>query len=153
MQQFIQDKILLSVYPWCTLEEAREKELQFWCIVDVDFCLREWFRIGLWVIIHTWVEDRIMLYNWPTVIFKPREMYDIIWLPPTLMRVLWALWPADYYVRKGKLLRYAGKDSIFICDWKEFNEDKTDCNFFQQSPESQKAIALLLWWKDEQPTK
>lgn len=29
LQQFIQDKILLSIYPWCSIEEARLKEFEY----------------------------------------------------------------------------------------------------------------------------
>lgn len=110
LQQFIQDKILLSIYPWCSIEEARLKD----------------FNIGCWC---------------------DRGNY-----PPTLSRVLTAFGIEFYFwngIRHSEKISNNYENRKYICDRKLLNEDNTDCTLFDQSPETQRAMALLLWWKDE----
>lgn len=47
----------------------------------------------------------------------------------------WSIWNKTNAYRK-------------VCDWKLLNSDWTDATLFDQSEETQKAIALLLGWND-----
>lgn len=82
--------------------------------------------------------------------------YEVIWLPPTLPRVLQALGSNWAYVEEyAELKRLSHMD---MREWREegnewiikrklLNSNKTDATLFDQDQSTQDAIALLLWWK------
>lgn len=159
MLHFIQDKILLAVHPWCTLNIAKKKDLKFWCLVKwggVYLC--KWQQMPNEVL--QIEQDHESHYNWYQPFPVPRVTTDnyrdqpeyIIWLPPTLSRVLTALWENRIYSRWN--ICYIWRDWLTtyftkICKRKLLNEDGTDATLFDQSEETQKAIAILFWRKDE----
>lgn len=162
-QLFVQDSLILASHPWLSFEEAKKREIsKFWCILQ---------NIFLWktTIIWYWIQkpwyvknfDVLTEFDW----FDTFTEWDvgnknIIWLPPTLPRVLNLL--ENAIVEKGwrwRSVLYRDEtiydftswditDEAKICERKLLNEDWTPCNLRQQSEETQTAIALLLWWKD-----
>lgn len=147
MMQYIQDRILEAVH-WCSLEEARKKDLKFWCILLRKF--DDWssfletllhFERDTFYLLSTswWVTNSYAVY------WKPIE---IIWLPPTLSRVLTALWNEycmlDYWSIRNKTNAYRK-----VWDRKHLNEDKSEASLFDQSQDTITAIWVLLWWTDE----
>lgn len=111
---------ILEAVHWCTLEEARERE----------------YKCVWWLIINVkkkikwrWVKsDRIVTVN-----------------PPTLIRTLTAL--GDYYWLFDWRIIGQTKE---ICVRKLLNEDKSEASLFDQTPETQLAIWVLLGRKENQ---
>ena len=165
MMQYIQDCILEAVH-WCSLEEAREKELwKFWCFVKYYWDSFRWDEVSNYQVIkkmdddilfkNIWLSDdinnpsyRVTYHN-----FKETEIesYEIIGLPPTLPRVLTALEDEEPHY-------YSNISKIFIDRWnatpiyiprKLLNSDWTDATLFDQSQDTITAIWNLLWRKDE----
>lgn len=166
MLQFIQDRILEAVH-WCFLEEAREKELwKFWCFVKYYWDSFRWDEVSNYQVIkkmdddilfkNIWLSDdinnpsyRVTYHN-----FKETEIesYEIIWLPPTLSRVLTALWPEFYcwnWIWHAEKISNNYENRKYVCQRELINKDWTDATLFDQTPETQLAIGVLLWWKDE----
>lgn len=132
----MQEAIMIAIHG--SIEEAREKEYKIvWCMwFDWDWLRRyywKWFN---------WYTD-----NGDYSIFWPKEE-KIIWLPPTLSRVLISLgehyelvpWGLDDMVISNR------KTKDNICDWKLLNEDWSDATLFDQSEDTQDAIYNLLCW-------
>lgn len=157
MQLFSQEKILLALYPWLSIEEAREKEIRLiWCIY---FNNKYWERCKLnrylqhhnyynWTPIN---QQRILpVLSWEAEMRK--RVINIIGLPPTLPRVLEALgdYRHIYYnwiIRKTSNLGIARWTTDWITQRKLLNDDKTDATLFDQSIETQNRIWELLWRK------
>lgn len=87
----------------------------------------------------------------------PLQQYcqEQIWLPPTLSRVLTALWE-DYWYNNHKSMIYETSEIIQdlesnnfdisinkICKRKLLKDDKTEATLFDQDEETQKTIAKL----------
>lgn len=165
--QRVQERIIESSHRWLSLEEAKEAELNMkWCIVKY---YRDSYRgeeISEYQVIkkmegdiifeNIWLSSDVDNPEYRTIYHNLEEIetesYDIIWLPPCLARVLNAL-GSEFYCRNW--IRHAEKISnnyenrTYICERKLLNEDWTLCHLRDQSEETQKAIALLLGWKDE----
>jgi len=179
----IQEKILLAVHKWCTIEEAREKERNTdWCIViydNMDWWDDYWYPAstktywkltGNWNSIHDWewcvydfydaerdedMEDVAWEYYsscWHIVGGYFRET-SIIWLPPTLSRVLTALGENYIYSYNKKIalvemyIDSEWEDPIGeseICDRKLLNDDWTDSTLRDQSQETKNKIEEIL---------
>lgn len=158
MQLFCQEKILLSLYPWFSIEEIDAKEIKhFWCMINIDYqdqYIWEWWKecysdidnktLYMWLKWYT-IDDNFDLpdtiKSWYDDIFESH--ISIIGLPPTLPRVLKSL-------EKYKWISLSYYAWVIIrCRWEEIhrkllNEDKTDANLRNQTPETQLAIAKLL---------
>lgn len=134
-QLAVQEAILKRLYPNLTLEEAKKKELWFWCIVkhsDWEY----WKQISKVKFVR---KDRDG--NRVTTEDILSNDIEIIGLPPTLPRILTALgkdfW-YNYWVIDNMY------DGSFRPKRKLLNEDMTDCNLRQQSQETQDAIYNIL---------
>ena len=160
MQTYMQEEILKRLYPWKSLEEVKQEELKFWCKLWTDYAEDQelyWFTY-MWYNEHK-EEHHIMFNRTTEQIGNVKDLKDkwiigdIIWLPPTLPRVLqalrWYLYIRDDLPKVRTLyLSYADNQNR-EAERKILNEDMTDATLFDQSEETQKAIALLLWYKDE----
>ena len=105
-----QEAIIKRLYPWVSIDEANEKEL--------ELC-------------------RGLVYN-ITILYSTMQH-----MPPTLSRVLTALW--DYcYINLSIYSAYLWATPEHFCKRKLLNEDMTDCNLRQQSQETQDAIYNIL---------
>lgn len=158
---FVQEKILLAIHKWCTIEEARKKELPlFWCMV-IDILHHFFWELTPEMMIKIyWSEECVeddgytfLHYRWnPTVSawldnLLDVERFNIIWLPPTLPRILHTL--GDMYLYRDDNIYYINLQfhtDDFICKRKLLNEDWTDCDFFDQSEETKQKIWELLWY-------
>lgn len=151
-----QEAILKRLYPWVSMEEAKKKELWFWCIVkhsDWEY----WKQISKVKFVR---KDRDG--NRVTTEDILSNDIEIIGLPPTLPRILTALGDEYSYIR-WRICRYTIRmcywpiceqtmirksddhiQYIWICEWEILNEDMTDCNLRQQSQETQDAIYNIL---------
>lgn len=155
-QLAVQEKILLAVHEWRTIEEAKDKEFYSmpWCKV-----VR---RKNLYTtVLCTVVRPRYnMLYsyilpynssNYSPIRIAKKDIEYIIWLPPTLPRVLNALW--DYYL--DLLNNWKNISRVYVTieeedrreyfDRKLLNSDWSDCCIWEQSEETQNKVAELLW--------
>jgi len=133
----IQEKILLAVHKWCTIEEAREKDLWYWSVLQTNENNR---RQPAWEVRRIWRLTR------------PQEAtdmswYDIIWLPPTLSRVLTALWN-EYFQYIWMIFCFENDDDWEykqqVCMRKLLNDDGTDATLRDQSQETKDKVAELL---------
>lgn len=140
-QLFVQEKLILASHPWLSLEEAKEKELWYGCILSTN---EQYKREPVGTI------KKIWWLNKPQEC-KDMSQYDIIWLPPTLARVLnalggwWSLQYEHYPEQKHMIAQTATRTYITR---KLLNEDWTSCDLWEQSQETQESIALLLWWEN-----
>lgn len=153
MQLFYQEKILLALYPWLSIEEARENEFEkHWCIVKYYNRNTEerWEGLKLYNKIYTnWNFFYCDIYKDILYIDWDGYRYSIIGLPPTLPRVLEALgdFRHIYYnwiIWKTSNLGIARWTTDWITKWKLLNEDKTDATLRDQGEQTQLAIAKLL---------
>lgn len=146
--KFIQEKLVLAAHPWLSTRECKniEREIQ-WCIA----C--EFWKI--------W-DDRKMYFikertQWSEIWWNNRRWLNlnffdyIIWLPPTLSRVLNGL--GNWFIYYDKMLkeRQIDDDMRFEqkCMRKLINEDWSDCTLFEQSEQTIKMIAEIMWYKSE----
>lgn len=136
MQLFCQEKLILASHPWLSLEEAKKKESKKrWCLLIFGTVIMDWFIVD---------NDGEVLYN------VEIEDNEIIWLPPSLPRVLNTLkwvWIFAYIWWCIEIYREEWYWNT-VYPRKLLNEDWTSCDLRQQSEETQNAIALLLGWKD-----
>lgn len=151
-QLFVQEKILLAVH-WETIEEARAKEAKLrWCEIETrDNKVRNVSRYDE----ETWVYRD---WNWDW--FDSGDFWigqlsgreAVIWLPPTLPRVLTTLW-VDYGWKEWYLHAIVMYNVPINWEKAQFiqiprqllNSDWTDATLRQQTEETQEAIAKLLW--------
>lgn len=151
----MQEAILLAVHPWCTIEQAREKELVEWCMVDVKWWLweKEWISK---VIEYEREQCKIV---WCKTRLTTWIHFSIIGLPPTLERTLVAL--GDVFWKWHRIIRLENKIVCIhrerlmqnrnfedLCDRKLINSDWTPCDLFQQDISTQDTIYSILC-KDE----
>lgn len=162
-----------------TLDEAKEKELGIGCVVYVDYNLQyekpKYVTIRDDVL--GWTKDfqespfreERKLYGdieeWYHIKLKTNELKskpyinanEIIGQPPTLARILNALTvTCQYRVVEGlkiicvhKDIQHVTGDSFVSMDWKFLKEEGTDCDFCQQSLDTQNSIAKLLGYKKD----
>ena len=168
-QQWIQEEILKRLYPWKSLEEAKQEELKFWCKVTNG----EWDILSviyseetdnfnddkkkrpknieayIYNIKEQWNPRANWRYATTYYAFQKcieEDWYEIIWLPPTLPRVMTALWN-DYRYQSGEIMWPAGYDFI-VGERKLLNDDNTECTLFDQPQDTQDSITALLWRKE-----
>jgi hypothetical protein len=169
----MQEAILLAVHPWCTIEQAREKELKLeWCMIvtwynspwdwsqlddmtstkklyskishDNQFDSVEW-RYSFEDFKKCWIDlPKQVNNNWHPYDYLS---YSIIGLPPTLERTLVAL-GKDYYYIANTLQYFDWNSPTYICDRKLLNDNWTPASLFDQDEETQNKIAEILWYKD-----
>ncbi len=136
----VQEQILLSMHKWCNIEEAKRKDLVFWCLYSETRNNTN--------NIYTCVVYRDGFIPQPN---KNLEWYvcNIIWLPPTLSRVIIAL--TDICCKKeGKRISYDTNELFFVdtrdeCKTKICDRKIGDYNLREQSEDTQNKIAHFLW--------
>ena len=93
----LQELILTRIHN-CSIEEARERELRmYWCCITLQWIAEDnpWMEYD--IITQYLDQDNISVwYYWR---IKRENIKTIIWQPPTLPRVLKALWDNPYYNR------------------------------------------------------
>lgn len=156
-QLFCQDKILLSLYPWLSIQEARAREFWEWCKI---IWRKNWYTTVISTVISARY-DRIFTYiapynrrDYSPIRIQNKQIEQIIWLPPTLPRVLIVLWKGYFYY-DGNIMYTDYADSCSdrvewterICFWDLINPYRTEATLRDQSEETQTAIALLLWYE------
>lgn len=151
IMQYIQDRILEAVH-WCSLEEARIKEsIKKWCLYYCEWIILEYLftkvpnEYEYFPVFYNIRKDRTENWDWD-------YDYPIIWLPPTLSRVLTALWPEFYcwnWIWHAEKISNNYENRKYVCQRKLLKDSWEDCNLFDQSPETITAIWVLLWRKDE----
>ena len=149
-----QEVIIKKLYPWVSIEKAKKKESQkFWCILCYDYYIEYGQKKPLWDKIYTKViKTHLDSTDWYSIcddyIWRhyPDKAYwswdNVIGLPPTLSRILTALW--DYCYLDWSIFELITRDTEYICKRKPLNEDMTECNLRQQSQETQDAIYNIL---------
>lgn len=150
-----QEAIIKRLYPWVSMEEAKKKESQkFWCILCYDYYIEYGQKKPLWDKIYTKViKTNLDSTDWYSInddyIWRhyPDKAYwswdNVIGLPPTLSRVLTALWNCCYldWSIFIVILRATAKN---ICKRKLLNEDMTECTLRDQSIETQDIVHFFL---------
>lgn len=140
----VQEAMLLRLYPGKSLEEARSEEIKCpWCLIyHVDLYDRSKKSI-LRSNKFTWMIDNDYQVSFFIGIWWSCKNNDIIWLPPTLPKVLDALGSPrsylDWYI--WELWRDWYATSI---QRKLRNDDGTDATLRDQSIETQDAVGRLL---------
>jgi hypothetical protein len=108
----IQRKILLSVHKWCTIDEAREKEEK------IIWCVRIW-KLGIWTYRWPW----FWRWNWYNKDYSCSTHCkdEIVWLPPTLDRVLYVLEQNEersFFYSNWSIMKHDAYEwDIVLCDW------------------------------------
>ena len=136
-----QEAILKRLYPWVSMEEILGKEY----ILDNCILYSDSFYH-----IHQYWKNVIMkqtewciFTKWSYNIYHSKQIIkSIIGLPPTLSRVLTALW--DYCYLDWSIFELITRDTEYICKRKPLNEDMTECNLRQQSQKTQDVIYNIL---------
>jgi len=144
----LQDIIIQKIH-WVWLEEARQKELINWCLLTnwysddtlYMFTYMEWHAWKEFAIFHRAPED-------PQQIYWSKNKYEIIWLPPSLDRVLYALWSnwlwscfIDWSIMTTD---WGCRIREYVCDWKLLNDDWTPATLRDQSIETKEKIYQLI---------
>jgi len=156
--KFIQEKLVLAAHPWLSLDEARKLELKAdWCIVKANIN-RTWHiddmsNWEIWTMIdgeYILLNDLHIAYidwwNW----LRDSSITEVVWLPPTLSRVL--NYDDDWFYRSWFIYCYDSNmtnQRDKICKWKLLNDDWSDATLFDQSDETITAIAREMWYKSE----
>lgn len=135
----VQNAIICAVHNTDDIEEARKNERKMkWCIVL--------FGNMIWEIYAEWE----IITDWEIWLISENQLnkLDIIWLPPTLDRVLVALNNAwrwicykdwDLYTTDGWW-----REREYIGERKLLNPDWTPCNLREQSEETKNALYSLI---------
>ena len=134
----IQEAIILACHPWLSLEEAKQKELWFSCMIKSNY---SWIK-NIQQVIDTSIDDFTVytsLYpNW----FDSSYIVDIIWLPPEISRVLVALWNYSYY--EWWICEDTADWLIRKCDRKLLNENWTSATLRDQSEATQDILYNII---------
>lgn len=140
----MQNAIICAVHKTDDIEEARRKELQFGCLVLFDGSMRNYTSRS---------KNYFWLQSLDNSIFSDMLITEctIIWLPPTLDRVLVALWDKyayfSFYSTIVEVIEYdtnRRQSSWCSISRKLLNEDGTPCNLFDQDQSVQDALHPLL---------
>jgi len=166
IQLYCQEKLILASHPWLSLEETKKKEFRFypWCKAVRR---KNWYTTVLCTVISTrydMMSAYIHPYNrrdYSPIKISVKDIEQIIWLPPTLPRVLNALGSRYKYavgwiyhiLTRDEDISWRSNVSNIICNRKLLNSDWTDATLRDQSEDTQRSIALLLWWKDVPPLR
>lgn len=133
---YIQHRLVLAAHPWLSWVDALRIESK------IDWCIK--------------------LYNNRTQRREPWEECEIVWLPPTLARVLNGLGQNNFVevkYNKGGFIDVKYWDIqclIFLnfsdnwIEWKLLNDDWSEMTLFEQSNETISAIARELWYNSLQ---
>ena len=157
MQLYCQNEIVKRAHPWLSLEEAKKKDL------EAKWCISELFTND-WDSVCEYLTDSkfsyLPIWTWPYKNHWPlhkkivedyikKEQREIAGIPPTLARVLNALW--DEYFFDNIILKKTDWDEDWqiidtdrICERKLLNEDWTDATLRDQSEETQEKIYSLM---------
>lgn len=138
--KFIQEKLVLAAHPWLSLEDALNIEIKNPHCLKIAKMLKRYFN-------QYW-EPQEELFEWNRYDYTK---WKIIWLPPSLPRVLNGLGDNYMYVPCWciySILAYA-LDKDQLCDRKLLNDDWSDATLFDQSEEIITAIAREMWYKSE----
>lgn len=133
---FCQEQILKRLYPDMSLNESKNLELwQIWC------------KLTRWEYVYMDEYEWQWIISWWSILYSPEILEEeIIWLPPTLSRVLSALGD-DYFFQSNAIYTYwLWGQVVFKCERKLLNSNKTDATLFDQSEETILSIAKLLWY-------
>ena len=140
----IQEKILLAVHKWCTIEEARNKDLFFWSMIEWR---KNWYTTVCSEIIsirHDHIYVYIRPYNrrdYMPIRIKKSAIEVIVWFPPTIDRVLYALWD-EFWFRDGKIIKKRDRSPVW--DRKLLNDDWSSLSLRDQSQETKDKVSELL---------
>lgn len=135
----IQEAMLLRLYPGKSLEQVRRIEYDLWCYYLYQWYVTFFNSSSVHII---WDEFTLNHENW-----KQPDI-TIIWLPPTLPRLLDSLW-FDYTYMLWDIVQITSmkwhtiNGRRTLCKRKLRNEDSTDANLRDQSIETQDAIGDL----------
>lgn len=142
-------EIIIQKIHWVWLEEAKQKELINWCLLTnwysddtlYMFTYMEWHAGKEFAIFHRAPED-------PQQIYWNQKKYEIIWLPPSLDRVLYCLWSVS---AKNYLTSYEMSWRCKITteydeefERKLLNDDWTSATLRDQSIETKEIIYQLI---------
>lgn len=140
--KFIQEKLVLAAHPWLSLEEALKMEIWNWCL-----CYHKYLK-NYQTIIEV-IDDKNLRMKWYDLFTQPNEI-EIIWLPPTLSRVLRALeqfkWVEEMLTYNFNFSSTSGER----ISRKLLNDDWSEMTLFEQSNETISAIARELWYNSLQ---
>jgi len=152
----VQEKILLAVHKWCTIEEAKYKESKLErCVLKFSKWDGSGMQEGYYSIasltyqmtdIHQWCYSLFYVRSSHREIFKihTNYWYKIVWLPPTLSRVLIALGDSFWYWRSWYIVEFWKISHHSRCWRKLLNDDWTDATLRDQSQETKEKVAELL---------
>lgn len=136
----MQEAILLKLHHTKNISDAKILEIKKWCIINWYEALEteDWCLMLLKIIDNSLPIVAAELLKW------------VVWLPPTLPRVLTAF--GDQYYYRDWFIVYEYKDRTWYwwipqCERKLLNEDRTPCDLFLQSKETQRAIYDIIVWK------
>jgi len=157
----MQEAIMIAIHG--NIEEAREKENKKWALTSSWFTLLDKDLIFVkWL--YNWnyddYDDKIkhiscLSYplrddNWNMVMDENWEIKsvdeDIIWLPPTLSRVLTAIGDNYAYMHWSIQFMTDYRVNKYLCTRELLNEGWGDATLFDQSEETQNTIYKLLCW-------
>lgn len=132
-----QEQILLRINPWLTIHEAKQKDIQYWCTVIA----KKWCPYD-----KEWNSARL-----PDLLFWDHNIdpdhFFVVWLAPTLSRVLKSLWHRYLYYGKTIFEKKRDEDGRYeeqVCLRKLLNDDGTDATLRDQSQHTQDVIGELL---------
>jgi hypothetical protein len=153
MMQYIQDRILEAVHPWLSIDEAQiEARYTKWCLYSYEWWVLEYLftkvpnEYECFPVFYNKRKDRTE--NW-----DGDYDYPIIWLPPTLSRVLTTLWDEFYcwnWIWHAEKISNNYENRKYVCQRKLLKDSWEDCNLFDQSQETITTIWFLLGWKENQ---
>lgn len=147
----IQEIIIQKIH-WLWLKQSREKELDLkWCIVigyKNTECEKCYYTNSLmmdwdYIIFHPFNHEMYGRYDEKPIEFSSICPEHIIWLPPTLERVIYCLW-FEYWVFGNYFCELKPNWFETICDWNLLNDDWTSATLRDQSELTKKTIYKLI---------
>ena len=145
----LQDAILLSIHWTEDIEEARQKELWFWCsavlLLPTDWC--NWVHTE----IHTITSHSLNVFNGKhctnyrdLITWIEYTIKTIIGKPPTLARVLKALWDDYSYAYNSLVSNLFQEETRKVCERQLLDDQGNDMSLRDQSQETKDAIYSLI---------
>ena len=148
----LQDIIIQKIHN-CWLDEARGKEYITWAYVEYPIDNLCYVQCTSWrisnieslsILNKTASYSRIVDWKW-----EQWHKIKIIWLPPTLDRVLYVLWESCidwwfYVSNTWKMFKYTRPAPEVICERKLLNSNWTSATLFDQSIETKEKIYQLI---------
>ena len=148
-----QEAMLLLIHKTDDIEEAKRKELKLWCLIMSWVYVWKWGSMPNAVIVTN--PDHNKNQYWNQISPLPKCSQDnfshlpdyIIWLPPTLERVLHAL-GRDNWRANSHICNFWGdtgeKDTKWICRRQLLKEDWTPASLRDQPLQTQDMIHDLI---------